>query len=192
MIQDCNLPYTSSVPDVGTILARNPLLSQHAIEQFTRDPRRRLQCPFAALVSSREIVQHPILGVLVFRGFLRPFRGPSFSCQMQRKMSLLGDPIRHLAPELSVQRQHGAKNFADRGKIVFADPFPQTQKIVTKRRRICLIEGCKNLLRSDRRGTIVQFGNDAHETLAPEGYNDALPEHWAYSCWHLIGEDHIK
>jgi hypothetical protein len=107
-------------------------------------------------------------------------------------MSLLGDPIRHFAPELSVQRQHGAKNFADWGQIIFADPFPQAQKFVAKRWRVYLIESCKNLLRSDRRGTVVQFGNDAHESLAPEGHNDALPEHRTYSLWQLIGKDHIK
>ena len=77
---------------------------------------------------------------------------------MQRHVSFFGNPIDNCAAKLRIQRQHGAEDFANRGQVVFADPFPQPQQFFGKRRR--LIQDFKNSFCGDRRRAVVQLSDD--------------------------------
>ena len=45
-------------------------------------------------------------------------------------MPLFGDAIADCPLEFSGQRQHGAKNFADRGEVVVRDPLAKTNQLL--------------------------------------------------------------
>src|SRR6478672_13909755 len=81
VLENCYFPDSRRISNMRRVLARDPLLTDHAIEHFTRNPRRSFQRLFPRLLACRKIIEHAELRVLLIGCSLRPSRGPCASCQ---------------------------------------------------------------------------------------------------------------
>ena len=109
---------------------------------------------------------------------------------MQRELAFRCDAVSDGTLELRIQRQHGAEDFAERGKIVVGDPTAETQELVIEYRNS--VEYALNSFGCDRGLTVVQFEDNAGQALLAEGHEHAAADQGSDLGADAIGKDHVE
>src|ERR1039458_51272 len=109
---------------------------------------------------------------------------------MPWELAFFGDAVGDAAFEFRVQRQHGAKSFAERSEIVVGNPAPGAQKLLIE--HWSDVEHTQDDLSCDRWFAVVQFNHDAGKALLAERHEHAAADHGSGLGRDTVGEDHVE
>jgi hypothetical protein len=93
---------------------------------------------------------------------------------VQRGESLIGDAVDAREADFGCERKHGAKDFAERSDVVRGDPASEFEE--SRVENGGWVEDLDDGLNVDGLVAVVEFDDDASESLLAGGDADAYPQ----------------
>ena len=118
-----------------------------------------------------EVVEDLVFGVLLFGGEARAAGTSLLGALEQSLAAEVGDAVEDLLSHFAHERQHGAEDFADRGKVILGDPLREVEEL--RRENRFFVEDVEDGTGFDGRRVVVQAKDDASHLLVAEGDEDA-------------------
>src|ERR1700722_6653582 len=109
---------------------------------------------------------------------------------MEGHLAAVREAIGNRAFELGVQRKHGSENLAERGEIVIRDPAAEAKELIVEYRS--RIDDAEDSLGGNGGLAVMQFHDDARQTLLPEWNQHASAHDRSGIRRNTVGENHVQ
>ena len=127
---------------------------------------------------------------MLFGSALGTSGGSGHAGEVQRHLTMLGQAIADRTLELGVQREHGAKHFADRGEVVIGDPAAELEQLLVEHGR--WVENGEDAFCGDGGLAVVQIDDDARHALLAKRDQHAAADDGRGVRGDTVGEDHVE